>query len=86
MTMEQTAEQQARDLLERMGVAEAQQMSAGDLVELANLIAELDHLAEQLRALEQWKVEGEAIMQQLEKVSGAFSFGTWWADRPWRTR
>lgn len=32
-------------MLERMGVADAQQFSAGDLVELANLIAERDRLA-----------------------------------------
>ncbi|MCK6433380.1 MAG: hypothetical protein HUU30_17630 [Burkholderiaceae bacterium] len=40
-----TAEQQARDMLERMGVEGAQNFSAGDLVELANLIAERNHLA-----------------------------------------
>jgi len=34
------AEQQARDLLERYGVEDAQSWSAGDLVELANLIAD----------------------------------------------
>ncbi len=34
-----TAEQQARDLLDRMGVDDAQSYSAGELVELANLIA-----------------------------------------------
>ena len=33
-----TAEQQARDLLERMGVNNAQAFTAGDVVELANLI------------------------------------------------
>lgn len=35
--IEKSAEQEARDMLERMGVAEAQRMSSGDLVELANL-------------------------------------------------
>jgi hypothetical protein len=35
-----SAEQQARDLLERMGVEDAQAFSAGDLGELANLIAD----------------------------------------------
>jgi len=39
-----TAEQQARDMLERMGVEDAQSFSTGDLVELANLIAERDYL------------------------------------------
>lgn len=34
-----SAEQQARDLLERCGVEDAQSFSAGDVVELANLIA-----------------------------------------------
>jgi hypothetical protein len=34
-----SAEQQARDMLERMGVEDAQNFSSGDLVELANLIA-----------------------------------------------
>jgi hypothetical protein len=34
-----TVEQQARDMLERMGVEGAQSYSAGDLSELANLIA-----------------------------------------------
>ncbi len=35
-----TVEQQARDMLERIGVENAQNFSAGDLVELANLIHE----------------------------------------------
>lgn len=33
-----TAEQAARDLLERLGVKDAQSYTSGDLVELANLI------------------------------------------------
>ena len=37
-----TAEQKARDMLERMGVADAQGFSAGNVVELANLIAARD--------------------------------------------
>jgi len=35
-----TAEQEARDLLERYGLDDAQSLSAGDVVELANLIAD----------------------------------------------
>lgn len=35
-----SAEQQARNMLERMGVPDAQSYSASDLIELANLIAE----------------------------------------------
>lgn len=34
-----SAEQQARDMLERMGIENAQSFTAGQLVELANLIA-----------------------------------------------
>lgn len=73
-----TAEQKARDMLERMGVEDAQSMTAGDLVELANLIAYQDHV-------EAWQREGEA------KLSGTplgvlFWLGGWWADRPWRER
>lgn len=37
---EPTAEQQARDLLEQYGLKDAQSMTAGDVVELANLIAD----------------------------------------------
>lgn len=33
-------EQQARDMLERMGIEDAQSFTAGDVVELANLIGE----------------------------------------------
>lgn len=35
-----SAEQEARDLLEQMGVDNAQSFSSGDIAELANLIAE----------------------------------------------
>jgi hypothetical protein len=38
-THRMSAEQQARDLLERMEIPNAQDFSAGELVELANLIA-----------------------------------------------
>ena len=36
---DQSAEQQARDMLERLGVPGAQSLSAGDVAELAELIA-----------------------------------------------
>jgi hypothetical protein len=39
-----TVEQRARDMLERIGVENAQGFSSGELVELANLIAEHDML------------------------------------------
>ena len=40
----QTPESQARDILDRLGVQNSQDYSAGDLVEIANLIAERDDL------------------------------------------
>jgi ribosomal protein S5 len=45
-----TIEQDARDLLERIGVEDAQTFTAGDLAELANIIADFRALR---RALEQ---------------------------------
>ncbi len=39
-----TAEQKARNVLERLGIENAQDFSAGELVEIANLIALADEL------------------------------------------
>lgn len=38
-----TAEQQARDLMEQCGVEDAQSFSSGDVVALANFIADANH-------------------------------------------
>jgi hypothetical protein len=38
MTEQTTPEQAARNMLERMGIDDAQSMTSGDVVELANLI------------------------------------------------
>ena len=46
-----SAEQQARDLLEQCGVEDAQSFSAGDVVALANLIAEAHRYRHQLVAI-----------------------------------
>lgn len=45
---EVTAEQQARDMLDRLEVEDAQSYSAGDLVELANLIADASWMRRQV--------------------------------------
>jgi hypothetical protein len=42
--MKDSAEQRARDMLERMGVPDAQSFTTGDVIELANLIAQRDGL------------------------------------------
>lgn len=47
----ESAEQQARDLLERLDVEDAQAYSSGDLIELANLIADADRFKRQLAAI-----------------------------------
>ena len=43
-TMKNSLEQQARDILERAGDEHAQQRTAGDVVEIANLLAEIERL------------------------------------------
>lgn len=78
MEQEMTAEQKARDMLERMGVPDAQSYTAGDIVELANLIS-------MVQQLETWKAEGERLLCG-DRFSSSFSLGQWWADRPWRNR
>ena len=49
--MTASAEQRARDMLDRMGVPDAQSYTSGDLVELANLIADRSRQAAALRAV-----------------------------------
>jgi uncharacterized Zn finger protein (UPF0148 family) len=46
-----SAEQQARDLLEQCGVEDAQSFTAGDVVALANFIAETSRCRRQLAAI-----------------------------------
>jgi hypothetical protein len=46
-----SVEQEARDILDRMGVPGAQQLSTGTVVELANLVAEARHLRAQVAEL-----------------------------------
>lgn len=44
-----SAEQQARDLLEQCGVEDAQSFSAGDVVALANYIADVERKLDAIR-------------------------------------
>lgn len=46
--MAESVEQEARDLLERMGIEDAQSFTAGDVVELANLINDVAWIAKQV--------------------------------------
>jgi hypothetical protein len=63
-----TAEQQARDLLERIGVSDAHSYATGDLVELANLIAEV----KQLKADADWRNRWHDILGRGAQPEGAF--------------
>jgi len=55
---DKSCEQQARDILERMGIEGAQEKTAGDLVEIANLIsAKEENVA--LRLLLEYGLRGE---------------------------
>lgn len=57
-----SAEQQARDTLERLDVKEAQNMSTGDITEIANLIREVQRLKILLQNTREYvsKVSSEA--------------------------
>jgi hypothetical protein len=49
--MNNSPEQKARDLLERMGYEDAQSLTAADVVELANLIASHDEMVKIIGAV-----------------------------------
>jgi hypothetical protein len=54
-----TAEQQARDILERMDIEGAQTFTAGDVAELSKIIRERDHLV--------------AVIDYISKAAGSSS-------------
>lgn len=62
-----TAEQNARDMLERMGVPDAQEYSAGELVELANLIVRADTPVALAEAYRCGKEAGDAGIAELRQ-------------------
>lgn len=66
-----TAEQKARDLIERMGVPDAQEYSAGELVELANLIVSADTPVALAEAYRCGKEAGDAEIAELRKQLAA---------------
>lgn len=68
--MSDTPEQEARDMLARLGMRQAQvmQMTNGDLVELANLIDDRDSLRSQVEALQR-RYEGlEKVLRELVRL------------------
>jgi hypothetical protein len=60
-----SAEQQARDILERMCIKDAQSFSSGKLVEIANIIAERNSLT-----LSRLDEECLRIGQQMQRAAG----------------
>lgn len=62
-----TPEQQARDMLERMGVDDVQSFSSGDLVELSNLIAQNNEWKSIVRQM----IEGD--VKYLREMAKAFN-------------
>ena len=74
----ETPEQQARDLLERMGIEDAQSFSSGDLVELANLIANKQTIIKQYTKLTNMVRDLYYFDGDLEKTwESAFSAIVW---------
>lgn len=66
-----TPEQHARDLLERLGVERSQEFTAGDLGELANIIAERDSLASRLDMLIAERVKLEGLLNKwMDRAEG----------------
>lgn len=59
--VENTPEQQARDLLERLGIEDAQSLSCGDVTELANLLAER-------RQLKRLRLACQALAHELRQA------------------
>jgi hypothetical protein len=61
-----SAEQQARDLLEQCGVEDAQSFSAGDVVALANFIADANNHRRQIERIRTlaatWAVDADSYL------------------------
>lgn len=64
---DKSIEQQARDLLERMGIEGAQSFSSGDLVELANLIDESNTFRRSLRQALQADIDANEKLIQAKR-------------------
>lgn len=75
-----SAEQQARNMLERIGVPDAQSYSASDLIELANLIAERNQANRHARAATMPKLGFTADLE-LDQRGGAFQRMPSWPDQ-----
>lgn len=81
--MKKTCEQQARDILERCGWERAQSLTAGDVCEVANLIAEIRRLQAIVAKLPK-TADGVPVVPGMEVhelyPSGElFRLEVWWA-------
>ena len=63
-----TLEQKARDILERMDIEDAQSMTAGDVLELANLLNRLNAAEAVCEAVKDyWDTPGEHLPIEIER-------------------
>lgn len=69
--MTETTEQAARDMLERMGIEDAQSFTSGDLVELANLIA----ASKKATPAQEWE---PLTPERLEALRGEDGYPEYW--------
>lgn len=73
-----TAEQQARELLARIGVENAESFSAGDLVELAELIAIRQAITDRLHTTDEFVIlPKNATLGQYIEATGTLLDVTW---------
>jgi hypothetical protein len=70
---EETPEQEARDLLERLGVEDAQSWSAGDVLELANILADAAECERRQRQMEviliRWRPQHDADCERAKVMA-----------------
>lgn len=78
------AEQQARDLMEACGVEDAQSFSSGDLVVLANFVADANHFRatlEKVRHIATGYTPSPDVVQEIAEVAAHALDNTFVRDR-----
>ena len=54
--------------------------------EISRLRMRVAELEQHIMDVERWQQDGEALMLQHNNLRVIFRLGSWWADRPWRTK
>jgi len=65
-----TCEQQARNMLERMEIKDAQNMTSGDVVELANLIRDAELSRQIISKVEKYIIQANNNAESLHDENG----------------